>query len=105
MKCLQVLNRARAPEVEGVLAGANVARGVSLTLRDVCKFVFDDRALTQGLASSGGLDLLAEPRLKPLVLGNGDRASMAELGGSALRAHRTAIAYVGIEFDHGAERK
>ena len=30
---------------------------------------------------------------------------MAELGGGALRAHGTAIAHVGIEFDHAAERK
>ena len=30
---------------------------------------------------------------------------MAELGGGALRAHGTAIAHVGIEFDHTAERK
>src|ERR1700736_634813 len=105
MEGLQVLNRARAPEVEGVLTDADIARGVALTVRDMCEFVFDDRALSQGLASSGRLYLLAQPRLKALVLRNGDRASMAELGGGALRAHGTAIAHVGIEFDHAAERK
>jgi len=34
MECLQVLNRAHAPDVEGILADADVARGVALTLRD-----------------------------------------------------------------------
>src|SRR6202140_2304498 len=105
MEGLQVLNRARAPEVEGVLTDADIARGVTLTLRDMCKFVFDDRALSQGLASSGRLCLLAQPCLKALVLRNGDRAAMAELGGRAVRAHGTAIAHVGIEFDDATERK
>src|ERR1700674_683812 len=105
MECLQVLNRAPAPEVEGVLTDADIARGVALTLRDMCEFVFDDGALSQGLASSGRLYLLAQPRLKALVLRNGDRASMAELGGGAVRAHGTAIAHVGIDFDHAAQRK
>src|SRR5712691_11554913 len=67
MEGLQVLNRARAPEVEGVLTDADIARGVALTLRDMCEFVFDDRALSQGLASSGRLYLLAEPWLTALV--------------------------------------
>ena len=105
MDGLQILNRARATEVEGVLADPDIARVVALPLRDVGEFVFDHRALTQRLASSGCLDLLAEPRLKPLVLRNGDRASMADLGGGALRAHRTPIAHIGIEFDDRAERK
>src|ERR1700694_10811 len=105
MEGFQFLNRARAPEVEGVLTDPDIARGVALTLRDMCEFVFDDRALSQGLASSALLYLVAQPRLKALVLRNGDRASMAELGGGALRAHGTAIAHVGIEFDHAAERK
>src|SRR3984893_12119423 len=105
MEGLQVLNRARTPEVEGVLTDADIARGVALTWRDMGEFVFDDRALSQGLASSGRLDLLAQPSLKALVLCNGDRASMAEFCGRALRAHGTAIAQVGIEFDDTAERK
>src|ERR1700686_471034 len=105
MEGLQVLNRARAPEVEGVLTDADIARGVALTLRDMCEFVFDDCALSQGLASSDRLYLLAQARLKALVLRNGDRASMAALGSRAVRAHGTAIAHVGIEFDHAAERK
>src|ERR1700674_2712680 len=105
MEGLQVLNRARAPEVEGVLTDADIARGVALPLRDMCEFVFDDRALSQGVASRGRLNLLAQACLKPLVRGSGDGASMAELGGGALRAHGTAIAHVGIEFDHAAERK
>ena len=105
MECLEVLDRARATEVEGILADPDVARIVALSLRDVGEFVFDHRALTQRLASNGCLNLLAKPRLKPLVLRNGDRASVAELGGGALRAQRTAIAHIGIEFDDGAERK
>ena len=72
MEGLQVLNRARAPEVEGVLTNADIARGVPLTLRDMCEFVFDDGALSQGLASTGRPYLLAQPRLKALVLRNGD---------------------------------
>src|SRR5260370_35674511 len=105
MECLQVLNRARAPEVEGVLTDADIARGVALTLRDMCEFVFDDRALSQGVASRGGLNLLAQPCLKPLVLCNGDGASMAELGGGAMRAHAPATPHLRIEFDHPAQRK
>src|SRR6202022_3616540 len=105
MEGLQVLDRRPAPEVEGVLTDADIARGVALPLRDMCEFVFDDAALSQGLASSGRLYLLAQPCLKALVLRDGDRASMAELGRRALRAPGTAIAYVGIEFDHAAERK
>src|SRR5450631_2241115 len=103
MECFQVLNRARAPEVEGVLPDADIARRVPLTLRDVGEFVFDDRALSQALTSSGGLQLLAQPGLQPLVCRNGDRASMAERGGGAVRAHRTAIAHVGIKFDDAPE--
>jgi hypothetical protein len=60
---------------------------------------------SQGVASRGRLNLLAQACLTPLVLCNGDGASMAELGGSALGAHGTANTYVGIEFDDAAERK
>src|SRR5260370_36608929 len=102
MEGLQVLNRARAPEVEGVLTDADIARGVALPLRDMGEFVFDDRALSQGVASRGGLNLLAQACLKPLVLCNGDGASMAELGGWAVRAHATAIADRPVAVDHAA---
>src|SRR5216684_4641974 len=105
MEGLQVLDRARATEVERILADPDVARVVALPLRDMGEFVLDHRALTQRLAPSGCLDLLAKPRLQPLVFRNGDRAPVAELGGGALRAHGAAIAHVGIEFDDGAERK
>src|ERR1700681_3092415 len=105
MEGLQVLDRTRATEVEHILADPDVARLVALPLRDMGEFVLDHRALTQRLAPGGGLDLLAKPRLQPLVFRNGDRAPVAELGGSALRAHRAAIAHVGIKFDDRAERK
>src|ERR1700687_3607187 len=82
MEGLQVWNRARASEVESVLTDADIARGVALTLRDMCELVFDERARSQGFACSGRLDLRAQPRLQALVLRNDDRASMAELGGA-----------------------
>ena len=69
------------------------------------EFVLDHRALSQGRASRGRLDLLAESLLQRLVLRDGDGAPVAELGGGALRAHGTAIADVGIELDDGAERE
>src|SRR5882672_3493727 len=105
MECLQVLNRARATEVEGVLADADVARVVALPLRDVGELVFDHGALAQRFTSSGCAELFPEALLKRLVLSNGDGASVAELGGGAVRAPWTAIAHVGIELDHGPERE
>src|SRR5580765_7019050 len=105
MKCFQVLDRARAAEIKGVLADADVARVVPLPLRDVREFVLDHRALSQRLTASGRPDLLAEPLLQRLVLSDGDRAPMAERGGGALRPPWTSIADVGIELDHGAERE
>src|SRR5918995_445739 len=105
MECLQVLNRARATEVEGVLADAHVARVVALPLGDMREFVFDHGALAQRAASGGRLDLFAEPLLELFVLSNGHGAPVAEFGGGALRAPRTSIADVGIEFDHRAERE
>src|SRR4051794_8248172 len=101
MECFQVLNRARAPEVERVSADTEVAGGVALPLRNVGKFVFDHRALTQGRAPGAGLDLPAQPRLQPLVLRNPHGASLAEDRSCALRAHRTGIADRGIEVDGG----
>src|ERR1700687_2145276 len=61
MDCLEVLDRARATEVECILADPDVARIVALSLRDAGEFVFDHRALTQRLASNGCLNLLAKP--------------------------------------------
>ncbi len=71
VECLQVLDRARSTEVEGILAQTNVACLVSLPLRDVGEFVFDRGALAQRFASSGGSNLLAQARLKPLVVVKG----------------------------------
>ena len=88
MECFQILDRARASEVEGVLADADVARMVALPLRDMCELVFDDGALAQCCASGGGLHLFAEPLLQLFVLGDRDRASIPEFGGGALRAQR-----------------
>src|SRR5215203_5085855 len=105
MKYFQVLDCARAPEVKGILTDAHVARRVALPLGDMREFVFDHGALAQRVASGGRLDLCAEPLLELFILRNGHRASVAEFGGRALRAQRTAIADVGIEFDHRAERE
>ena len=105
MECLQILDRARAAEVKGILAHADVARVVPLPLRDMREFVLDHRALSQGRASSGRLDLLTEPLLQRLILSDGDRAPVAEFGGGALRAQTASIADVGIELDHRADRE
>src|SRR5688572_2003073 len=105
MKCLQVLDRARATEVEGVLADADVACVVALPLREVCELVFDRRALAQRGAAGGGVDLFAKPLLELFVLRDRHGAPVAELGGGALCAQETAIADVGIEFDHSAKRE
>ena len=51
MECLQVLDRARAPEVEGVLADAHVPRVVPLPLGDMRELVFDHGALAQRAAT------------------------------------------------------
>src|SRR5262249_11021076 len=105
MEGLQVLDRARATEVERVLADAHVARAVSLSLRDVREFVLDHRALAKRLAASGRLDLVAEAVLQRLVLCDRHGAAMAELGGCTARAPGTVIAHVGIEFDDRSHRK
>src|ERR1700681_929982 len=78
MESLQALDRTRATEVERILADPDVARVVALPVRDMGEFVLDHRALTQRLAPRGCLDLLAKPRLQPLVFRNGDRAPVAE---------------------------
>src|SRR5215203_4546055 len=105
MKCFQVLDCARAPEVKGVLADADVARIVALPLGDMREFVFDHGALAQRVASGGRLDLFAEPLLELFILRDGDRAPVAELGRGALRAQRTSVADVGIELDDGTKRE
>ena len=105
MECLQILDRARAPEVEGVLAEADVARLIPLALRDVRELVLDRRALSQRVAPRGRSDLFAEPLLELFVLSDRDRPSMPDLRGGALRSQRAAIADVGIELDDGAERE
>src|SRR3989442_4545316 len=105
VECLEVLDCARATEVEGILAHTDIPRLVSLSLRDVGEFVFDRCALAQRLASSGGVHLLAQPRLKPLVFSNGDRASMTDFCSGALRRHGTAIAHAGVELNDRPERK
>ena len=92
MERFQILDGARPPEVEGVLADADVARVVALPLGDVRKFMFDHRALAQCLASGGRLELFAEPLLERFVLRNGHGAPVAEFGGGALRAQGTSIA-------------
>src|SRR5215203_1228918 len=105
MECLQVLDRARATEVEGILADADVARVVALALRDMGELVFDRRPFSQRFASGGCADLFAEPLLKLFVLRDGDRAPVTQLRSGALGAQETSIAAVGIELDHGAERE
>ena len=47
MEGLEVLDRARPTEIEGILADPDVARVVALSLRDVGEFVFNHRALSQ----------------------------------------------------------
>jgi hypothetical protein len=58
MEGLQIWDRTRAAEVKGVLANADVASGVPLTLRNVGEFVLDHRALSQRQASGGASELL-----------------------------------------------
>ena len=71
MKHLQILNRARTTKIEGVLADADVARVIALTLGDVRQFMFDHGALAQRAASGGRLDVFAESLLKLFILRDG----------------------------------
>lgn len=72
MEGLQVLDRARATEVEGVLTKADVAGAIALALRDVRELVFDRRALSERFAPGACADLRAEPLLQLFVFRNGD---------------------------------
>src|SRR6266498_2013094 len=92
MQRLQILDGARTTEVEGVLANADVARVVPLSLRNMCELVFDYCALPQRRASRAHLDLFADAVLQRLVLGDRDGAAVPEFGGGALIAQRAAIA-------------
>src|SRR5262249_61904917 len=83
MEGLQVLDRARATEVERVLADAHVARAVSLSLRDVREFVLDHRALAKRVAASGRLDLVAEAVLQRLGLWHARGGALGAPGGWA----------------------
>src|SRR4051794_19839904 len=105
MEGLQILDRARTAKVERVLADADIAGVIPLPLRDVGELVFDHGVLSQRFPPRGCLDLFAEPLLERLVVRDVDGASVAELGGGALRAQGTSIADVGIKFDDDAERK
>src|SRR5438093_9776242 len=105
MQRLQILDGARTAEVEGVLANADVASVVPLSLRNVCELVFDYCALPQRRASRRRLDLFAETVLQLLVLGDRDGAAVPEFGGGAMIAQRAAIADVGVELDSRAERE
>src|SRR5436189_3656304 len=102
MQRLQILDGARTAEVEGVLANADVARVVPLSLRNMCELVFDHCALPQRRASTGRLDLFAEAVLQRLGLGDGDGAAVREFGGGGLIGQRAAIADVGVELDNRA---
>src|SRR5512134_2545322 len=103
MERFQVLDRARAAEVEGVLADADVPRVVTLALRNMRECVLDARALPKGGTSRRRLDLLAQALLQRLVLGDRDGAAVAAFSGGALTTQRAAIAEVGIELDGRAE--
>ena len=105
MQCLQVLDRARTAEVEGILADADIARVVALSLGDMRELVLDRRAFPQRRAPRRRLDLFAESMLQLFILGDGDGAAIPEFSGGALTSQRAAIADIGIELDDRAERE
>src|SRR5918996_3706899 len=105
MERLQILDGARTAEVKRVLADADIARVVALSLRDMRELVLDRRAFPQGRASGRRPELCPEPLLQLFVLGDGDGAAVPEFRGSALIASRAAIADIGIELDDRAERE
>src|SRR5881396_62079 len=88
MQRLQILDGARTAEVEGVLANADVARVVPLSLRNMCELVFDHGALPQHRASRGRLDLFAEAVLQ---LQHRLRKQIQTPAGRAVLRERTMI--------------
>ena len=93
MECFQILDRARATEVEGVLTDADVARVVALPLGDVREFVFDHGALAQRAASGGRLESVCgaaagavhSPRWRPSARCRTRRWCIARAGDSDRR--------------------
>src|ERR687892_2390000 len=104
MQGLQILDRARTAEVEGVLANADVARVGALSLRNMRELMFNRRAFPQRRASRGRLDLFAQSVLQRLILGDGDGAAVPEFRGGALTSPRAAIADVGVKLDDHTKR-
>src|SRR5215468_7977923 len=103
MNRLQVLERGGAPQVEQVGAHAEVAGASSLAAGDVGEAVLDADALPQTGSPLLGRDLLAQPLLEPLVLGDLHLPSVSERALGALRAQWAAVARGRVELDRLAQ--
>src|ERR1700679_4144443 len=99
MHSFEILDRGGAPQVEQVLARADVASPASLAGSDMSQSMLDSDAGAEGGAPGRGVLKLAELPLELLV--SGDRHAPALAGGSlrAARTKRAGAAYLGVEVD------
>ena len=94
---MEVLDRADAPEVENVLAEAEVARTGSLAACDVREGVLDGGALPESVPAFRGCLDGAQMQEHPLVGMDRDGAAVTKGGPGATLAGRTDVAIVGVE--------
>src|SRR5688572_9189414 len=99
MNRFEVLYCCRPPQIEDVLAYANVASAPALTRRDVREAVFDADALTKLCPTGFGRLQDSELLLQPFISRDADCSAFAVRRMRTLRAKRASAADLRVELD------